>query len=385
MLVIDSGVSMRKIRVLHCLETVGSGGVEQRRLSLVKNLDCDFYEHHLLCTQAIGGVPQLIINEGCSISKVGVHRHVFDFKSYGNALKIVKEFKPDVIHGAVFEGVSMASICGRIGRVPIIIGEETSDPQNRSWRGSLLYRWIISLSHHMVAVSPAVENYLTNKIHYPASRVSMIPNGVAQKAKPDDRYVNELRHELGFTDSDFVIGTVGRLLDHHKRVSDLVVSLSHVIKSVPNAKLLIVGAGPDEAKLRAQVNELRLNDKIVFVGYKSDPQPYYSLMSIFALASAYEAFGLVLVEAMLNKLPIVATRTGGIPKVVLEGETALLSSTYDPEGMAYNIIKLYQAPELMKSFGDKALVRAQTNFSEDRYVSDVDALYRQLLSERDLI
>lgn len=376
---------MRKIRVLHCLETVGSGGVEQRRLSLVKNLDCDYYEQHLLCTQAIGGVPQLIINAGCSITEVGVHRHVFDLKSYANALRVVKDFKPDVIHGAVFEGVSMASIAGRFGGVPIIIGEETSDPQNRSWKGSLLYRAIISLSHHMVAVSPAVERYLTNQIHYPASRVSMIPNGVAQKAKPDELHVNQLRYKLGLTDADFVIGTVGRLLDHHKRVSDLLVCLSHVCKSVPNAKLLVVGAGPDEGMLRALVNEMKLNDKVIFVGYQADPQPYYSLMDIFALASAYEAFGLVLVEAMFNQLPVVATRTGGIPKVVLEGETALLSSTYDPEGMAVNINKLYQSPELMKSFGDKALARARMEFSEDRYVSDVDALYRRLLAEGGMV
>ncbi|WP_197463546.1 glycosyltransferase family 4 protein [Alcanivorax sp. NBRC 102028] len=376
---------MRKIRVLHCLETVGSGGVEQRRLSLVKNLNTDFYDQHLLCTQAIGGIPQQIINAGCSISEVGVHRQVFDLKSYGNALKVVKDFKPDVIHGAVFEGVSMASICGRIGRVPIIIGEETSDPQNRSWKGSLLYRGVISLTHHMVAVSPAVESYLTNNIYYPASRVSMITNGVAQKASPDESYINKLRDELGFRNSDFVIGTVGRLLDHHKRVSDLLVCLSCVIKSVPNAKLLIVGAGPDEGKLRALVNEMQLTDKVFFVGYQPDPQPYYSLMDIFALASAYEAFGLVLVEAMYNKLPIVATRTGGIPKVVLEGETAFLSSTYDPHGMAHNIIKLFRNPELMTSFGDKALARAIADFSEDRYVSDVDALYRGLLSERGII
>ncbi|PHR09452.1 MAG: glycosyltransferase [Sulfitobacter sp.] len=376
---------MSKVRVLHCLETVGSGGVEQRRYSLVKHLGSEFYDQHLLCTKAIGALPGRIKETGCAISEAGTHRHVFDHKSYSNALRVIRDFKPHIIHGAVFEGVSMASVCGRIGRVPIIIGEETSDPQNRSWRGSLLYRGIISLTHHMVAVSSAVESYLTNGIHYPASRVSMIPNGVAQKAKPDEFFVNKLRCELGLTDSDFVIGTVGRLLDHHKRISDLLVCLSDVSKSVPNAKLLVVGAGPDEGMLWALVNEMQLNNKVIFVGYQADPQPYYSLMDIFALASAYEAFGLVLVEAMFNQLPVVATRTGGIPKVVLEGETALLSSTYDPEGMAVNINKLYQSPELMKSFGDKALARARMEFSEDRYVSDVDVLYRRLLSERGLI
>ena len=376
---------MSRIRVLHCLETIGSGGVEQRRLSLAKGLDPVLFDQRLLCTQAIRGIPDLIRQAGCQISEVGVHRHVFDFNSYRNALRVVRDFKPHIIHGAVFEGVSMASIAGRIGGVPIIIGEETSDPQNRSWKGSLLYRAIISLSHHMVAVSPAVESYLTNQIYYPSSRVSTIPNGVAQKAKPDELYVNKLRHELGLTDADFVIGTVGRLLDHHKRVSDLLVCLSHVSKSVPNAKLLVVGAGPDEGMLRGLVDEMQLNDKVIFVGYQADPQPYYSLMNIFALASAYEAFGLVLVEAMFNRLPVVATRTGGIPKVVLEGETALLSSTYDPKGMASNVIKLHQSPQLMKSFGEKAFARAQADFSEDRYVSDVDALYRRLLAERGMI
>ena len=373
---------MEKIKVLHCLETVGSGGVEQRRLSLVKKLNSDFYEQHVLCTQAIGGVPKLITDAGCSVSEVGVHRYLFDLKSYRNALRVINEFKPDIIHGAVFEGVSMAAITGRLSRVPVIIGEETSDPQNRSWKGSLLYRGLISLTHHMVAVSATVEAYLSDYIYYPSSRISMIPNGVAEKPKPELETINQLRKTIGISDADFVIGTVGRLLDHHKRISDLIISFSHVAENVLNAKLIIVGSGPDESKLRNLVGTMKLEDRVVFVGYQPDPQPYYSLMNVFALSSAYEAFGLVLVEAMYNKLPIVATRTGGIPKVVVDGETALLSEVYDPIGMAKNIVRLFNSPRMMSSFGDKALVRARTEFSEDRYVSEVDYLYRNLLVER---
>ena len=264
---------MEKVRILHCVETIGSGGVEQRRLSLARGLDSSRYEQKIICTKAVGGLSSLFEDIGCQIFQIGELTKVFDIVRYKRALDVVNQFKPHIIHGAVFEGVNIASVVGSIGRVPVVIGEETSDPQNRSWRGNLLYRFFSYFIHHFVAVSPAVEAYLIKKILIPKGKVSMIANGVAQKPKPDEQYVNKLRHELGLTDADFVIGTVGRLLDHHKRVSDLLACLSHVGKSVPNAKLLIVGAGPDERKLRELVNEMQLNDKVIFVGYQSDPQP----------------------------------------------------------------------------------------------------------------
>lgn len=374
--------TMGKLRVLHCLETVGSGGVEQRRLTLARELDATRYEQALVCTQAIGGLPPQFAEAGCPIHEVGVFRRIHDLAPYRRTLNIVRQYQPHIIHGAVYEGVALAAVAGRLGQVPIIVGEETSDPANRRWTGHLLYRLLSGITHHMVAVSPAVQDYLTKKIHFPASKVTLINNGVAEAPAANREEVRALRARFGLTSAHFVIGTVGRLFDSYKRVSDLIRALPMVRGSCPLACLLVVGSGPDESMLRQLATDLHIAHAVHFVGYQANPQPYYALMDVFALASASEAFGLVLVEAMFAGLPVVATRVGGIPTVVAEGETGLLVDPGDPLALANALLKLERSRSLRHDMGAKGRIRALTRFSAERYVADVDRLYQKLASQR---
>lgn len=371
-----------QIRVLHCLETVGPGGVEQRRLLLAKQLDTKEFTQAVICTQAIGGLPEQFERLQCPLHEIGVFRYIGDQERYRRAFRIVEEYRPHIIHGAVFEGVAVAAIVGRLGRVPIIIGEETSDPVNRRWRGHLLYRSLASLTHRMVAVSPAVEDYLVRRIRLPVRKVHLINNGVANPAPVDRACMTDLRSRLGIGPDDLVIGSVGRLYDDHKRFSDVIRAMVHVLQSYPTAKLLIVGGGKDEDILRGLAAELGLTDRVMFTGYQPDPRVYYAVMHVFALASAHEAFGLVLVEAMFMGLPVVATRVGGIPWVVKEGETGFLVEPRAPQDLANRLVQLCADEGLRHTMGEKGRRRAKSEFSAERYVRDVAALYRSLAEER---
>lgn len=375
---------MRKIRILHVLETVGSGGVEQRRLSLARKLDIKRYEQRLICTQAIGSLPEQFEKAGCAIHEVGVFNGISDRSPYRRAFSVIQDFRPDIAHGAVYEGVALAVVAGRLGGVPIIIGEETDDPKNRTWKGSVLYRAISAFAHHMVAVSPAVELYLRQGIRLPERKVTMIPNGVAEKPPVTEKVLSRLRAEFGIQPGDIVVGTVGRLFDSHKRVSDLIRAIPQVSERIPRVKLLVVGTGPDEDSLRELSAVLGVSDKIIFAGYQGDVRPFYQIMQLFALASSHEAFGIVLVEAMFAGIPVVATRVGGIPGIVDEGRTGFLVDAYRPEQLAESIVRLIVDPDLAQKFGFRGRVRARDLFSEDRYVADVDGLYRHLLSKRGL-
>ena len=175
-----------------------------------------------------------------------------------------------------------------------------------------------------------------------------------------------------------MIGTVGRLDDIHKRVSDLIRAIAIICQSNSNVHLIIVGGGADEEMLRQLASEQGVAQRVHFLGYQANPRPYYALMDVFAIASASEAFGLVLVEAMFAGLPVVATRVGEIPSVVDEGETGLLVERGQPREIADAILALEGSPDLRRAMGHKGRAKALAEFREDRYVQNVGELYQKL-------
>jgi L-malate glycosyltransferase len=266
---------VNKLRLLHCLETVGSGGVEQLKLLKANQLDKGRYEQALICTQGILALPGEFAHAGCPLHEIGVFRGIFDRERYSRALKVVREFKPDIIHGAVYEGVAVAALVGRMAGVPVIIGEETGDPVGRSWRGHLLYRGLASLTHHMVAVSASVEDYLVSRIRLPANKVTLINNGVVEFSPASAEQKRAVREALRIRPDELIIGCCCRLLDDPKRVSDLIKAFTRVHDLFPKAKLLLVGGGPDEAMLHSLASQLGVAEHVCFAGYQGDTRPCY--------------------------------------------------------------------------------------------------------------
>jgi L-malate glycosyltransferase len=373
------------IRVLHVLETIGSGGVERRRLSIAKLLDKSKFELKIVCTNAYGEFPEEFKRQGVEVIPIGSLKSMFDFNQHKKVMKIIDDYKPHIIHGAVFEGVTMAAINGFLKRVPIVIIEETSDPQYRTWKGNLLMKLFSVLSTKVIGVSPAAIHYLKNKIHLSPTKVELINNGIAQPREISVVESDELKNALNIQTDDVVIGTVGRMHDDtNKRFSDLISAFHLLSKQYQNVKLLMVGDGREREKYERQVKELNIEDKVIFVGYQNDVALYYSIFSIFTLVSSHESFGLVLAEAMLHKLPIVATRVGGMQYIVDDNETGFLVEKYDIHQIKEKLELLCVNKSLRTDFGMKGFKKANLHYTEDRYVKHIQDLYVELVEERDI-
>ncbi|WP_310558782.1 glycosyltransferase [Flavobacterium sp.] len=374
------------IRILHIQETMGSGGVERLRLSLSKLLDKEKYLLKIICTHTGGGIKEEIESFGVEVIAIGKFKGIFDYKKHREVQKTINTFQPHIIHGAVFEGVTMAAINGFIKRVPIVIIEETSDPKNRSWRANLLMRFFAKLSDAVVGVSPAVVQYLENTLKLPKHKIILINNGVVLPRDVSALEIAKLKVSLGIAPNDFVIGSVGRMiLDEHKRFSDLIKAFAIVCKTQINAKLVLVGAGPEMVKYKKLSEELTISDKVIFTGYQSDVALYYRIMNIFVLASAYEAFGLVLTEAMLCKLPIVATRVGGMKYIVDNTITGFLVQPFDINAIAEKLNVLCFDEELRTNLGNMGFIKAMNNYTEQQYVNNLLDLYERLLLKSNVI
>ena len=369
-----------RIKVLWCMETVGSGGVEQRRLTLARHLDPDVFDKQLICTQALGALPEKLEAAGCKIHTVGQFRGIRDRAPYQKAYAIARRYRPDIIHGAVYEGVALAAVVGRLARCPVIIGEETDRPVYRSWKGHALFRSLAAMTHHMVAVSGGVASYLVDTIRVPRTRVTTILNGVQRPPPVADESARALRRSYGWRDDHLVVGSVGRMRDRQKRFSDLIDAFGRFVEGAPEARLLLVGKGPDQAQLVQQVRDAGLADRVAFAGYQGDPSVHYAAMDIFALPSAHEAFGLVFVEAMYAGLATIGTHVGGIPDIIVPEQTGLLIDPFRPDQLASSLARLRDDPELRQRLGKAGRRRAEQNFSAERYARDVHGLYQTLLA-----
>ena len=338
-----------------------------------------------MCTQALGGLPEKIAAAGVPVIPVGQFKYPLQIGQFIKVWKVIRKYRPHIIHGAVFEGVSMAVLSGKIGRVPVVLSEETSDPVDRSWRGNLLMRGFVYLSDNVVAMAPATVKYLKEVLKTPEEKIKIIHYGVEVDREPGAGEIASLRASLGIGPDDFVVGSVGRLLDAVKRFSDLIKAVSLLRDQKINVKLLIVGDGEDKETLEGLALELGVAEQIIFAGYQSETAPFYGCMDVFGLASSTESFGMVLVEAMLARLPVVATAVGGIPYVVEDRETGILVAPFSPSQLAAAIEELFRDAVLCGKLGEAGYARAMAQFSARAYVQKVEEMYLQLCREKGII
>ncbi|WP_439481070.1 glycosyltransferase family 4 protein [Cyclobacterium plantarum] len=372
-----------KIRVLHCIETISSGGVEQTRLTLAKYLSKDIFELKIICTNARGPIAEKLRKEGVELIVVGTMKHPFKWSIHKKVQTVISSFNPHIIHGAVFEGNSMASISGFLKNVPCIILEETSDPQNRSKKANWLLKILIRLSDLTIAISPNVENYLKRKVKVSSSKIRLICNGVSIPVRRTDYEIKTKKEELGIKKEDFIIGFVGRLYNDHKRITDLIEALALFEQN--NVKVLIVGDGADRKLILDHIKVLNLKNRITMTGFASDPCLFYSIMDIACIPSSREGFGLVAVEAMLHKLPVIASCVGGLQDIVVNNETGFLIPPYSPRQIAEKIQILLENFNLRKTMGEKGYLRAMENYTAERYCREVQGLYLELLKSKNIL
>lgn len=368
------------IRILYCVETISSGGVEQTRLTLVKHLPKRSYKVKIICTHAAGPIAESLRNEGVELIVVGPMKHPLSWAIHRKVQEVISAFKPHIIHGAVFEGNSMASISGFIKRVPCIILEETSDPQNRSSKADWFLRQMIRPADAIIAISPDVEQYLITKAKITSSKIKMIYNGVTVPDRIPSIMTTSKKYEWGIKEDDIVIGFVGRLYNDHKRITDLVEALA-IINDL-NVKLLIVGDGRDKTLILDHIKKFKLENQVILAGFQENTSLYYSIMDVLCIPSSREGFGLVAVEAMLHKKPIVATKVGGLKNIISDGENGYLTPPFHPNLLADQLKKLIESKHLRESFGQNGYYRAINNYTGCRYAESIGDLYLSILKKK---
>lgn len=369
-----------KTKVLHVLPWIGGGGVERRR-ALIAEYSGDEFEHRYFALRATGASAARIRAAGGRIDDAGIGE-LKGVKPYLKLMEAVRSFRPHIIHGAVFEGNILAATLGALLRVPIVVLEETSLPIYRKPRAERLFQTLALAADRVVAISPQVADYLRDRARVPASKVATITNGIEELDVPTPEGRQAARAQWDVPADALVLGTLSRLVDdENKRVSDVIRAMPEILKHQPHAHLLVCGDGGARSGLEALARELNLEDCVTFAGTVVAKEGLYA-MDIFVHAASHEGFGLAVAEAAFCALPIVTTGVGGIAEIVIPEKTGVFVPVGDSAAIAEAVVRLEASPALREKMGQAGRARALERFSAERYVRDVEALYRALIAEK---
>jgi glycosyltransferase involved in cell wall biosynthesis len=186
-----------------------------------------------------------------------------------------------------------------------------------------------------------------------------------------------------------VIGGIGRL-DPVKGYDSLIQVVARLVAEFPNVILALAGSGPDRERLNRIARESGIESRVRFLGFHADVRPVYQAFDVFAMPSLSEALPYAVLEAMASGLPVVGTIVGGVPEIIVPGETGLLVPPRDPNALAESLRILLRDAGLRARMGTAGRERVMRHFHErdmvrrtmDLYRSMVEGQREPLMSER---
>ncbi len=167
-----------------------------------------------------------------------------------------------------------------------------------------------------------------------------------------------------------------------KRPVDCVEILAKVKEKGGNARLIMVGDGPEQSACYYRAEQLNVKNDTVFVGKQANIPEYLGIADVFLLPSELESFGLAALEAEACEVPVIATRIGGIPEVVTDGETGFLSDIGDTEKMSDDVMKFLKDEEMRENFGKKARELAVSRYGSDLIIPHYISFYEKILQSK---
>jgi glycosyltransferase involved in cell wall biosynthesis len=375
----------RRIRVLYVCTALnrGSGG-ETHPLALAKYLDRRRFDF-AVCVIENAAAP--IIDElertHCRLYTLDLSRRFYNplglirivYRLYRLCLRV----KPNIVQTHALHANLLARPAARLAGVRVIISTENALPDierdvlRRALVAPLhsLNRLLDRNTQRIVVVSECVRRWTdpsgrSNKVH------------VIAPPFRHDEFVRAHRHRRQSRatagSGSPVLGVVGRL-SQEKGHRFLIAAMPEILAQEPQAQLLVVGSGPLEAELRAQVEALDLTEHVQFLGYMQDVQTAFSRMDVLIVPSLSEAFSLVTLEGMMMELPVVGARTGGIAEIIIDDETGLLVPPGDSAALAEACRYLLSRPDVARQMGQRGRKRALADFHPSQFIARHETLY----------
>ena len=369
------------IRILHVVDHLGKGGLENGLVNLIEHLDPARFEHVVYAIRKLGPNADRLAKSRVQVLCQGKQDSDSRFQ-VGNLAGAIRQVQPDIVHSRNWAAVE-AVLAGRWVRFCKVVhsehgleaGVNAPEPKRRIWFRRLAYH----LADRVLSVSYQLRDLHVSRTGFDPDRITVIHNGVDRtRFYPDPATRARIRQEFGIAEDQFCVGCVGNLFPVKGHLTALQ-GIEGLAAQNRNFRLLLIGEGPEREKLESFLAQRPdWKHRVQLLGTCHRVPELLQAMDVYVLPSIAEGISNSLLEAMASGIPVVATVTGGNPEVVIDGESGLLFPIGDASMLTGHLLRLEADKKLRADLAERALRRVREEFSLDSMVGKYAQLYDSL-------
>ena len=369
---------MKKKKILQLIDGLNIGGAEVLLVDLVRGIKQAGYDVSVGYS-TFGPLEKDLLKLEIPVTRLPRLGRMDPFLFFGMCQLILRE-KPDIIHTHLFKSDLHGRLAARLCGVPVVVStSHNNDVWARRFPLGYLYGFTAKLTNRVIAVSKEVRDYQIQHTGISANKIIVIENGVNIQRFSDQKAAGlAFRDEFQIRADVPLIGIIGRLQPQKDHVNFLKAAVQ-IRQELPDARFLIVGDGPLRDDLESQAQTLGLGSAVIFCGIRHDIPAVLSALSVLVIASRWEGLPVTLLEGLAARRPVVSTSVGGVPNVVIDGESALLVPPENSDSLAKACLKILQNPALAQQLAEHGFECVKNQFSLDAMIGKTLKLYEELL------
>ncbi|MGQ9888472.1 MAG: glycosyltransferase [Aggregatilineales bacterium] len=373
--------------IVHVMKMTGVAGAENHLLLLTAGLRARGLQAQVVMLVEPGN-PVQAFRDAAAVESIPTHPLVIQADVDPTLLprlrRTLRMMRPCVVHTHLLHADVYGIPAARLAGVPVVV---TSRHNDNAFRRRSAFR---QLNRALwagvdagVAISESIRRFAVEVEGAPPAKMRTIPYGIAlERLQPTDLAAlrDSVRAELEAAPDELLVGMACRLVEQ-KGVQYGIRAFAS-LRDRFAARLVIAGDGPLRAGLEAEARACGVANRARFLGWRDDVPRLLAGFDVLLMPSLWEGFGLVILEAMSRRVPVIASRVSAIPEIVADGETGLLVPPRDADALAAALALLLSDYALRRHMGLLAEDRLETHFSAGRMVSQTVALYKELLQRR---
>jgi sugar transferase (PEP-CTERM/EpsH1 system associated) len=367
------------LTIAHVVLSLDCGGLERVVLDLATEGRKLGQQVAIVCIERPGALSAAAEAAGATVWCVDKPPGL-KFRTVGRLKAVFRQLHPDVVHTHQIGALFYSGPAARRAKVPVIVHTEHGKHYSVRRRTRWLGRLAALYADRFCCVSQDIADALRAYWIVSSRKIQVVRNGIDTKRFREPHDADALRQVLGIPSHAPVIGTIGRLCEV-KRQDVLLRGFASLKSQMPEAHLLLVGDGPLLENLRYLAKELGLESLVHFAGYQANPEAYLQCMNVFALTSESEGMPLSVLEAWAAGVPVVASRVGGLPELIDDGQTGLLFPPNEDRTLATIFYQLLKDDALAGALGASGRERVESVFGLGRMAADYQRHYLQLLGK----